>query len=279
MANIEALLGALWRLARGTLHTPPLFQTACHEVALAPKPERRLLSRHALACNTHNDGLSSVCLLLCLGGPKAIVRGIRSVIVSALKGSALWSAAHVGKEVFEAVAPSVAHNDAPPSISVKVRAARIMASPPHINPDSIFDRLTGTVRRDGGELCGPHGDISLAAAVRRFPRAEVSDAHVAFSSAFAAATSLAPVTSEDGPLPISREQSCGLPSLGAAARDNFPCPKVGSRGDHDICSAVTFAFNQSVRSSPPNDCQAAISGVEWLPLNHGEVPPSNQEVM
>lgn len=123
--------------------------------------------------------------LLSPSRPIAILMVVWPVVPATVnRMSAAWPGSHITKEVLERITPAVAHEDAPPTVIVKVRDVRRVATRLHVLPDTVFRGGTSPTHMTVGG-CSPSA-LSLQASARLgTSRLDRSPLHGLFCAAYA----------------------------------------------------------------------------------------------
>lgn len=149
---------------------------------------------------------SLVAFLLFPQGPSAIFRGIRTVVVDAIKRASVRARAHIRKEVDEARQPSLTNRDSSSTIVRVLLAVHRIATALHFYPRR---------HRRGVRIAVPAvfvsrhltGGVITPAALGR-SRPNVMPENNPFSPAFAPAQRVSPRAADDCPFVVDRAYFC-----------------------------------------------------------------------
>ena len=169
----------------GTLNAPSALEAVAHNMFHTAKPCRPFSRCQALTVELQKHIPARVVALLSMRGPTAIARLIVAVVIDAINRVALGRPnAHVGDEVFEAVAPSVAYDDASTTVvSEFVCLQWTMAPRYHRVPDVVV----GVIRQAMRGVCTAGRFVAMASTRNGRASGHSSSDNVADGSAVAPA--------------------------------------------------------------------------------------------
>jgi hypothetical protein len=164
MPIAEASVGGLMKSFIRPPAIAPIREESDREAALVCV----LTERHCLPVNRNGAISATVVVLLNSGGPAAILRRVRSVVVKAVKGIPRWARPHVRQERTEIIPPAVAHNDAAATVQPTFMVREPIAASFSLAPHAVFAHLsTGCCRSRAISVAGTRAEFGLK---RQAPR-------------------------------------------------------------------------------------------------------------
>lgn len=129
---------------KGPIDGPAASESVVDHIARHTKALRPLCDRQREASMRQVSRTSTISSLLCLRGPSAVLRRVRSVVVNALNTGTAWRLAHVVCKRIE-LTPSLTYGDAAATVVREPRRVRVAASIDKSAPDVMQARMRATV--------------------------------------------------------------------------------------------------------------------------------------
>lgn len=159
--------------------------------------------RKGYAVDRHEAICPSVSALLLFGSPSAVGFAVRSIVILSLYGMLRrWSISHLGIKGLKPslwVIPRIANRDAATAVSVIIRALRLIASSPHIDPYSINRSAIHPVDSVGNLGSGARSLSRKTSATFRYAALHILGDYHALGAAFTTAQTFWRSRGNDGP--------------------------------------------------------------------------------
>lgn len=146
----------------------------------------------------HHVG-TTISRLFCGGGPSAVPRTVRPVVVDPVERKTSWFLAHIRKEVLETVEPTIADGDTAPPVARKSRCVGVKASAPHAAP-----RPVRSVTFPGAPVGSVPGGLPTASFAKELSsEASAGTSSIGFSQRMSCYDFLYSAVTSDFPLRVS----------------------------------------------------------------------------
>jgi hypothetical protein len=122
----------------------------------------RQLCQCSPMCTSLVDRLASIGLLLAAVFPFAVFRRIGTIVIDAAKSHSGRTFAHIRKEIFERIPPSITNGDSTSAITWKAGLARAIATVFHRSPHTPLWRLFHAVRGVARSCLTPQPFVSAS---------------------------------------------------------------------------------------------------------------------
>jgi len=129
----------------GLFLRPSSFEARGDSARRAPKTLGPLAMSKRYTVERNASILTCVVSLFFASRPSTVFRGVRTVIIDAVKRFVFWPSSHIGKEVSKRFSPSRAHIYSTLPIGTKPFIRRVVASRNHCFPYLVFGRARHAV--------------------------------------------------------------------------------------------------------------------------------------